>query len=72
MGRYGRGQGRRRGRFRAGGRVEFAGARRVHLTCECSSMSCMEHGGYFSLRGSFAYSLISVGSTLNVSRFSVS
>ena len=27
------------------GRVESAG--RVRLSCECSSMSCMEHGAFF-------------------------
>ena len=30
------------------GRVELAGAQRVRLTCERNSMSCMEHGRFFS------------------------
>ena len=35
------------GRLGADGGVEFAGARGVPLTCECSSMSCMEYGRFF-------------------------
>ena len=42
VGRYGLGQGRRFGRLGAGGRVEFAGARRVRLTCKCNGMSYMD------------------------------
>ena len=56
VGRHGRRQGRCRGRLGEAGRVEFAGARRVRLTCECSSMSCMGCGGFFLLDdGPFAH-----------------
>ena len=73
MSQYGRArQGRRLSRLGAGGRVECAGARRVPLTCECSSMSCMEHGEFFLFTARLPRSLIYVGSTLDVSRFSVS